>query len=238
MASTSVLLNLVNFLGLLIVLAVALSALGVQINALLVAIAGSSVGLSFALRDPLANLFAGVQLAASSRFTPGQYIRLGSGEEGTVSDVDVLTTTIRQPQGKLLFVPNSTLVNATVTNYDQPESELTFAVNVAVACDSDLQRVEQMALEVAAEVLHDVPGAVSPWQPFIRYPRGLQDYAIRFSVWLRVQHYTDQGPVGYEFARRLQKRFLQEGIQMPSALSMFPDSLAATAGVPVDLPRS
>jgi small-conductance mechanosensitive channel len=238
MASTTVLQSLVNFLGLLIVLAVALNALGVEINAILVAIAGSSVGLSLALRDPLANLFAGVQLAASSRFTPGQYIRLGSGEEGTVTDVDVLTTTIRQSQDKLLYVPNATLVNATMTNYDQPESELSFAVNAAVASDSDLRRVEQVALEVAAEVLRDVPGGASSWQPFIRYPRGLQDYVIRFAVWLRVQHYSDQGTVGYEFARRLQERFLQEGIHIPSALPPFPDGLAAGDGAAVDRSRS
>jgi small-conductance mechanosensitive channel len=238
MASTTVLQSLVNFLALLIVLAVALNALGVQINALLVALAGSSVGLSLALRDPLANLFAGVQLATSSRFAPGEYIRLGSGEEGTVADVDVLTTTIRQSQGKLLFVPNATLVNATMTNYDQPEPELSFGVNVAVACDSDLQRVEQVALEVATEVLRDMPGGVSPWQPFIRYPQGLQDYVIRFSVWLRVQHYADQGPVGYEFARRLQERFLQEGIHMAPAFPAVPDSLAATGRAPADPSRS
>jgi small-conductance mechanosensitive channel len=233
MASTSVLQSLVNVLGLLVVLAVALSTLGVQIDALLVAIAGSSVGLSLALRDPLANLFAGVQLAASSRFTPGQYIRLSSGEEGTVTDVDVLTTTIRQLQGNLLFVPNSTLANATMINYDQPDSEMSFEVSVAVARDSDLQHVEQVALEIAAQVLRDVPGGVSSWQPFIRYPYGLQEYMIRFSVWLRVQHYIDQFTVGYEFARRLQERFLHEGIHMPSVLFAVPNSLAAT-GRPVD----
>lgn len=213
--SLSLLRRLLNGFTVVVVLMVALASLGVPVEGLLIALAGSSVVLSLALQQPLTNLFGGVMLAASNRFKLGDYIRLSSGEEGYVTDVDWFTTTIRQMENNLVVVPNATMTSATLVNFDRPDSELLLFVNVAVGREQDMDRVEQITLDVARQVMADVPGGVPTFNPAIRYPQGLADYVTRFAVLLRVQNYAAQYPVTYEFFRRLQERYQQEGITIP-----------------------
>ncbi len=217
--SLSLLRRLLNGFTFMVVLMVALASLGVPVEGLLIALAGSSVVLSLALQQPLTNLFGGVMLAASNRFKLGDYIRLSSGEEGYVTDVDWFTTTVRQMENNLVVVPNATMTSAILVNFDRPDSELLILVNVAVGREQDMDRVEQITLDVARQVMADVPGGVPTFNPAIRYPQGLADYVTRFAVLLRVQNYEAQYPVTYEFFRRLQDRYQEEGITIPFPLA-------------------
>ncbi len=217
--SLSLLRRLVNGFTFVVVLMVVLASLGVPVEGLLIALTGSSIGLSFALQQPLSNLFGGVLLAASNRFKPGDYIRLSSGEEGYVADVDWFTTTVRQLENNLVVIPNAVMTSAILVNFDRPDSQLLILVNVAVGREQDIDRVERITLDVARQVMADVPGGVPAFNPVIRYPQGLADYVTRFAVILRVQNYEAQDPVTYEFFRRLQDRYRQEGITIPFPLA-------------------
>jgi len=213
--SLSLLKNSLTGFAILAVLLVVLASVGFPIEGLLIALVGSSVVLSLALQQPLSNLFGGIVLAASNRFKQGDYIRLDSGEEGYVVDVDWFTTTIRQMENNVVDVPNATMVMAVVINYDRPDQELLVFVNIAVGREEDVDQVERVTLDVAGQVMADVPGGVPDWKPFIRYPQGLADFVIRFAVALRFKNYEAQYPVTYEFSRRLQERYRQEGITIP-----------------------
>ncbi len=216
--SLSLIKRLLHGFTFVVVIAVILASLGVPVEGILIALAGSSVVLSLALQQPLSNLFGGVMVAASNRFKPGDYIRLSTGEEGYVVDVDWFTTTVRQMTNNLVVIPNALMTSAILVNFDRPASEMTIFLDVAVGRDQDVDRVEQVALEVARQVMVNVSGGVSSWKPFIRYPQGLADYITRFTVALRVQNYEAQYPVTYEFFRQLQERYRQEGITTPFPL--------------------
>ena len=213
--SLSLLRSSLNGLAFVVVLLVVLASVGVPIEGLLIALAGSSVVLSLALQQPLSNLFGGIMLAASNRFKQGDYIRLSTGEEGYVVDVDWFTTTIRQMENNVVDVPNAIMVMAVVINYDRPDQELLIFVSVAVGREEDVDRVERVTLDVASQVMANVPGGMPGWKPYIRYPQGLADLVTRFAVALRVKNYEAQYPVVYEFFRRLQERYRQEGITIP-----------------------
>lgn len=76
------------------------------------------VALSF--RNTLADLVSGLQLAQSEQIKVGDYIRLETGENGYVVDIDWKNTQIRSLDGNLLLVPNSRLLQSAVTNYGRP----------------------------------------------------------------------------------------------------------------------
>ncbi len=216
--SLSLIKRLLNGFTFVVVVTVILASLGVPVEGILIALAGSSVVLSLALQQPLSNLFGGVMVAASNRFKPGDYIRLDTGEEGYVVDVDWFTTTVRQMANNMVVIPNSLMTSAIMVNFDRPASEMTIFLDVAVGRDQDVDRVDQVTLDVARQVMANVPGGVPDWKPFIRYPQGLADYIMRFTVALRVQNYEAQYPVTAEFFRQLQERYRQEGITIPFPL--------------------
>lgn len=205
---------LIRIFGVVILLSVALTLLDIPIAPLLTVLAGSSLGLSLALRDPLANLFAGLQILAANRVRPGAYVRLSTGEEGYVDDVRWSDTTIRQLSNNIIIVPNSVLTTTLLVDYDQPESEQSIVIPVGVHYGSDLAQVERVTTEVAAAVMREVQGGVPTWQPLVRYT-GFGESQITFSVVLKVHSYVDQYLVKHEFVKRLQERYAAEGIIIP-----------------------
>jgi small-conductance mechanosensitive channel len=115
-----------------------------------------------------------------------------------------------------LIVPNNKLVSSLVTNFHLPESELAVLVNVGVAYLSDLEKVEKVTIEVAEEVLQATEGAVSEFQPFIRY-NTFAESSINFTVILRAKEYAAQYLIVHEFMKRLHQRYRLEGIEIPFA---------------------
>ena len=196
--------------GLLIIL----QQLGISITPVLTALGVGGLAVALALQETLSNLFAGLQILASRTIKPGDFIRLESGAEGHVTDVTWRNTTIKALAGNLVIIPNSKLAAMPVTNYHRPALDLTVKVDVGVSYDSDLNHVEHVAVEVARQVLQQVEGGVSDFEPSVRY-HTFGDSAVIFSVILRAMEFSDQYLIRHEFIKRLHLRFNQEGIQIP-----------------------
>jgi small-conductance mechanosensitive channel len=213
-ASVSVLHYLINGLGIVIVVTVVLYVFDVSAPLLMLTLLGSTLGLSLAFREPLSNLFAGVMLTASSRVRPGDFVRLPSGEKGTVVDIEWDVTTVRQLENSLVIVPNSDMAGVLIINYSQPEPNFELAVVVGVSYDSDLEKVERVTIEVAEDVVRDVPGGVRAPSPYIRY-REFRDSDIKLEVFVRTQDFVGRNRIKHEFMKRLHRRYEKEGIVMP-----------------------
>ncbi|MFN2461113.1 MAG: mechanosensitive ion channel family protein, partial [Candidatus Velthaea sp.] len=76
---------------------------------------GVVLAVALALRDTLANLFAGIQLLASRQVTPGDFVRFEGGE-GYVADITWRNTSITDAAGGRVIVPNEKLAGSIVTN--------------------------------------------------------------------------------------------------------------------------
>ena len=233
--SVSIIKNTITAVIAFIAFLLTMYAFGVPVTPWLTVVAGSSIGLTFALRDPLASLFSGVVLVASNRVHPGDYVRLSTGEEGYITDIQWHTTTVRQLQNNLVVVPNSTMVNATIINYDHPEKELSILVDLGVSYDSDLRHVERVTIEVADEVMQEIAGGVKTSSSFIRY-NTFADFSINFTVIMRGETFVDQYLIKHEFVMRLHERYKKEGIVIPFPIRTLetnphhPLEIAYTAG--------
>ncbi len=214
MLSTSMFSNLTKAIVVLIGLLIVLQSLGISIAPLLTALGVGGLAVALALQDTLSNLFAGIHVIASKQVRPGDYVKLGSGEEGFVTDVTWRYTTIRALPNNLIVVPNAKLASAIVTNYNLPDSDMAVLVEVGVSYDSDLERVERVTCEVARETMKAVPGGVPAFEPFVRY-HTFSDFSINFTVILRCGAFVDQYPVKHEFVKRLHRRYGTEGIEIP-----------------------
>jgi small-conductance mechanosensitive channel len=217
--------NLLRGLAALAIGGTLLVSYGVPLGPVLTVIAGSSLGLTLALREPLANFFAGVQIIVSNRVRPGDYIRLASGEEGFVTDIRWSDTYIRQLANNIIIIPNAQMITQIVTNFSRPEPELAVLVDFAVGPDADLEHTERVALEVAREILTTVTGGVATFEPLIRF-NGVDPSGTRFTIVLRGQTFTDQFLLRHELIKRLRTRLRAEGITPPTQVVRLYDGLA------------
>ena len=213
-ASVSVLNYLVTGVAFVIVAMVVLYTLNIPTPLLLITFLGSTFGLSLAFREPLSNLFAGVVLTVSQRLKPGDFVRLPSGEEGRVEDIEWDVTSIRQLRDSQIIVPNSFLTKAEIINFDHPSSEYELKVMVGVSYDSDLEHVEEVTIQVADNVLRQFGDGALVAPSHLQF-KEFADSDIKFAVYLRCRNFSDRNRVRHALIKQLHERYQEEGIVMP-----------------------
>lgn len=212
--STSIITNIAKIVVYIIGLLFLLQSMGISIAPLITALGVGGLAVALALQEPLTNLFAGIQIIASGKIRTGDYVQLNTGEEGFVEDIAWRSTSIKALANQIIIVPNNKLANAIVRNYMTPDPENGIAVNLGVAYDSDLDKVEAVTVDVATQIMKEVEGGIPEFTPFIRY-NNFNQSSIDFSVIMRGKQFTDQFLIKHEFIRRLKARYNKEGINIP-----------------------
>ncbi|MDX3235203.1 mechanosensitive ion channel family protein [Streptomyces sp. ME03-5709C] len=212
-ASATIFVNITRVVVLAIGFLVLLQTLGISVTPLITALGVGGLAVALALQDTLANLFAGVHILASKTVQPGDYIRLSSGEEGYVVDINWRNTVVRQLSDNLVIIPNAKLASAIATNFHQPEQQMSLIVQAGVGYDNDLEHVERVTVEVAVEVMAHVEGGIPGHEAAVRF-HTFGESRIDFSVILRTTEYGEQYRIKHEFIKRLHRRYQEEGIDI------------------------
>jgi len=197
-------------IGLLIIL----QTLGISITPLITALGIGGLAVALALQSTLSNLFSGIYILLSKHIQTNDYVQLDSGEEGYVIDITMRNATIRDLTGNIIVIPNSKLAESVVKNYYLEKKNMNVLIEVGVAYDSDLEKVEEITVEVAKKIMKEIDGGDNDFTPFIRY-MSFGDSSINFLVYLKVKKYFDQYVVRHEFIKALHKRYNTENIEIP-----------------------
>ena len=213
-ASTSILATTIDLAVYTIGILFLLESFGVAISPLLTALGVGGLAVALALQDTLANLFSGINILVAKQIKIGDFVKLSTGEEGHVVDMNWRNTTIKTGSENMVVIPNQKFASSTITNYAQPFAECSISIPVGVSYDSDLDHVETVTAQVAKEVLQEIEGGVNGFAPVIRY-NSFADSSINFNVVLRVKTVTDQYLIRHEFIKRLHARYRQAEIIIP-----------------------
>ncbi|WP_141584296.1 mechanosensitive ion channel family protein [Actinomadura sp. WMMA1423] len=213
-ANVTIFANITRVVVLCVGILVMLQSLGISISPLLGALGVGGLAVALALQDTLANLFAGVHVLASKTIEPGDYIKLSSGQEGYVVDINWRNTSIRTLSDNIEVIPNQRFSDTILTNYHRPAEDMSLLIQARVAYESDLERVESVVVEVGQEVMNEVQGGVKDAETLVRF-HTFGDSSIGFTVILRTDEFGDQFRLKHEFVKRLHRRFAKEGIEMP-----------------------
>jgi small-conductance mechanosensitive channel len=186
-----------------------------SLTPMLTAFGVGGIAVALALQDTLSNLFAGFYVSISGLVRIGDYIKLSSGEEGFITDINWRCTTMRTITNNLVVIPNNKLGQSIFTNYYLPEPRMLMWVTFSVGYDSDVDRVEAILLEetIAAAALID--GLLADPAPAVRFNPGPGDWALVFQVNFNVAKFADQYKVQSDLRKLLYKRLVREKISMP-----------------------
>ncbi len=100
----------------------------------------SAIVFGFAFKDIGENFLAGIILALKRPFEIGDIIEIG-GEKGTVKDLDLRLTHLRNAEGKDIYIPNSSIIKNTLTNYTKDGFlRINFLIGIAPECDIEQTR--------------------------------------------------------------------------------------------------
>ena len=123
---------------------VALNTAGVQTAAVLTSLGVLSLTIGFALKDTLSNIISGFLVFVDRPFTIDDLVEI-DGQYGRVDKRTLRTTRVITVDGRMLAVPNSIVMNKTVTSYtNYPHLRIDIAVTVAVK--ENLDNVREILL--------------------------------------------------------------------------------------------
>lgn len=107
--------NLLRATLVLVVVLMALSLAGVQVGAVLAALGLAGFALAFALQNILENFVAGILILIRKPFGRGDQIE-SHHHQGTVEDIDLRVTRLRDFDGELVLIPNAMVFAEPIIN--------------------------------------------------------------------------------------------------------------------------
>lgn len=154
--------RLVYYVLLVLGLMIAFQTSGIEVGSLTVVLGALGVGIGFGLQNIVNNFVSGLILLAERPVQVGDWIEV-AGRTGRVTRVGARSTTIVTGDNITIIIPNADLVTQQIINWSHGDPKVRFRIPVGVAYGSDLERVRETFLEVAAAhpaVLADPPPAV------------------------------------------------------------------------------
>lgn len=197
----------------LIVLAVYFVFLAWDINVTAWVASAGIVGLalSFAARDTLSNLFAGVSLAADAPYKTGDFIILETGERGMVTHIGLRSTRILTRDDVEITIPNGVIGNAKIINEaGGPSARHRIRISVGVAYGSDIDQV----IETLAEIADNQDQVCGVPEPRVRF-RSFGESSLEFELLCWIDRPVDRGRLSHELNCAVYKQFRQSGIEIP-----------------------
>ncbi len=185
--------------------------LGYSITPLLTALGVGGLAVALALQDTLANFFAGVHILVEQPISVGDYIRISTGEEGTVSDIGWRTTRL-QSLNSLVVIPNTKVTSSILTNFSLPDKRVIGDVGIVAALDADPSAIARIAMEAATSI----EGVLKDPAPLFLFDPGVTPTHIQAKLFFAAASKLQQGTVASAIRMRILERFRQEGVPLPS----------------------
>lgn len=195
---------------LLIILAI--SALGVETTSIAALLAAGGVAIGMALSGTVQNFAGGVMILIFKPFKVGDYIE-AQGFAGTVSEVNITCTKLLTLDNRVIVLPNGPLHSGTVNNYSQMDYRRV-DLTIGVEYGSDADQVRELILGLAAnnDKILDMEGG-APADPFVALlslsPSSV-DFAVR--LWTKTADYWD---VFFGMNESIYKTLPAHGIKFP-----------------------
>ncbi len=150
--------------------------IGIQTTSFVAVIGALGLAVGLALQGSLANFAGGVLLLVFKPFKVGDLIE-SNEQTGHVQAIQIFNTILLTAENKTVILANGAVSNNTIVNYSK-HGNLRVDIMMAVAPDSDLEKVRKVILEILASnrfVLKDPAPSVN----VLKVGDGMVTLAIR-----------------------------------------------------------
>jgi small conductance mechanosensitive channel len=185
----------------------ALSALEVSIGPLLAVVGATGFAIAFALQDSLSNFANGLMILFFRPFDVGHFIEAG-GVIGKVESLNLVSTTIKTFDNRVMVVPNNKVWRDVITNSSAVETRRV-DMEFGIGYDDDIDKAQT----ILEEIVTAHPKVLEKPAPKIRV-NTLGASSVDFIVrpWTKR---ADRMSVYWDITREVKKRFDAEGISIP-----------------------
>lgn len=186
---------------------IAADKLGISSASIIALLGSAGLAISLSMQNMLGNFAGGVIILLIKPFKVGDYIICGQ-EEGTVSAIGLVYTTLNTMDNKQIVLPNGNLANTSLTNVTAQEKRR-LELKVGISYQSDLKK----AKEILYGLFESHPLIIKD-QDLIVFVDQLGESSIIIGVrgWVETGSYWN---VKWELTEKVKLAFDEAGIEIP-----------------------
>jgi len=189
----------------LVTILAAVGFLGVKVAAIMSIFAAATLAIGLALEGSMANVAAGLLLLLLRPYNVGDYVEL-SGQEGTVEDLNIFTTTLRTVDNVKVILSNGEVRGATIknlTSLGKRRVDVDFGIDYGDNIDTAIDIIKTTAAK-------DERLLEAPWAKVALLNDSSVDIQMR--VWCKPEDYWD---VRFDLMKAVKEAFDAGGISIP-----------------------
>lgn len=191
----------------LFVIIAAVGQLGIETTSFIAALGAAGLAIGLALQGSLANVAAGVMLIIFRQVKVGQFVE-SSGVSGTVEKVGIFNTTLVTIDNKVIFIPNSKLINDNIINYSEKDTrriDLVFSISYEDDIDKT-KNIIRTLIDADPDILKDPTALIVVGE--------LTDQSVNIFVrpWVMTSKVLE---VKFRLTELIKKKFDEENISIP-----------------------
>src|SRR4051794_1324708 len=189
--------------------AIAMSAVGINLSVLAIFSGAAGVGIGFGLQKIVANFISGIILLADKSVKPGDLVTIGDSS-GRISAMKTRYISVAAGDGREFLIPNEDLVTQKVTNWTYTDRNTLVKVNFSTNYDADPRLVCKLASDVAAEGKRTLKG-----KPPNCILTEFAEAGMKFSLTFWIADPDGMDNVKSDVMLALWEVFKREGIRVP-----------------------
>lgn len=170
-----------------------------------------AIGIGFGAQNVLKNLISGGMLLIERPIKIGDFVEV-EGIRGRVTSIGMRVSTIHSADGIDTLIPNSDLVEKTLTNWTFGCPDIRREIKVAVTSGTDPADVSRV-IESAVQGRDDVLQSPAPTVVLNDFTDGALTFTLRF--WIRIDPTTDGQVVDSDLRRVILEKLKSAGIAIP-----------------------
>ncbi len=199
---------------LLLVLLVALSTAGINMNQVALIFGALGVGIGFGLQTIANNFISGLIILTERSLKVGDLVELEDGTLGVVKRINIRSTIIQTFDGLDLIVPNAEFISGRVATWTYEDDWRRLRIPFGVAYGSDPEKVKEVVLQAARRVEITEEDDQHPIRVWFK---GFGDSSLDFElvVWIRLYHMCPKTSMLSDYYYALYKALNEAGIEIP-----------------------
>lgn len=124
----------------------AFSTLNIDVSSFITAIGAAGITAGLGLQASISQFASGIQIIVNKPFKSGDYIDIGTAS-GSVQEIKMMYTTLVTADNKRVIIPNSTITNSNIINYNA-ENKRRIDFVFSISYDADIAKAKEVLLDV------------------------------------------------------------------------------------------
>ena len=176
--------------------------------------------IGFASQQAFSNMVSGIFIVIFRPFRVGDWIKVGQGHSGTVNDITLRHTVIKDFENKRIIIPNSLISSEIVVNNNIEDDKIRRHIEFGISYDSDIDKAIKIIQDEAMKHRYYIDNrtlkekkANEP-EVLVRV-LGFGESSVNLRAYVWADNPWNAFDIHTDLNRSVKKRFDEEGIEIP-----------------------